>query len=98
MSNPKVVVFGVDGATFNVMRPLIEKGRLPHLAKLIKNGVSGPLQSTVPPVTAPAWVSFMTGVNPGRHGIFHFVANSHLDYEEGTLLGSAQIGEKTLWQ
>ena len=98
MSNPKVVVFGVDGATFNVMRPLIEKGRLPHLAKLIKNGVSGPLQSTVPPVTAPAWVSFMTGVNPGRHGIFHFVTNSHLDYEEGTLLGSAQIGEKTLWQ
>ena len=48
------------------------EGRLPNLSKLANNGVSGRLESAIPPVTPPAWTSFMTGKNPGKHGIFYF--------------------------
>lgn len=98
MSKPRVVIFGIDGATFDVVSPLIEQGRLPHLASILKRGAGLPLRSTVPPVTAPAWVSFMTGTNPARHGFFHFLTDSHRDYDQGTPLNSGDIREKTLWQ
>lgn len=56
------------------------EGSLPNLAKLMKVGVSGPLESVMPPITPPAWTSFMTGKNPGKHGIFHFVETEHGGY------------------
>lgn len=68
----KVLVIGLDGATFRVLRPLAERGLLPNLARLMAEGTSGTLLSTIPPVTAPAWSSFMTGVNPGAHGLFNW--------------------------
>lgn len=68
----KVVCVGLDGATFDVIDPMIERGKLPTLARLLRTGTRANLASTVPPLSAPAWVSFMTGMNPGRHGIFHF--------------------------
>ena len=70
----QVICIGLDGATFDVIDPMIAAGRLPNLAKLMENGTRSRLASTVPPLTAPAWVSFMTGLNPGRHGVFHFRA------------------------
>jgi len=71
-SRPRVLIIGMDGATFDVIRPLAGAGQLPNLARLMREGCWGPLRSTVPPLTAPAWTSFMTGVNPGRHGLFDF--------------------------
>jgi len=68
----KLLIIGLDGATFKVLKPLIRKGYLPTLKKLIKNGVSGNLKSTIPPTTAPAWLSFATGKNPGKTGVFDF--------------------------
>jgi predicted AlkP superfamily phosphohydrolase/phosphomutase len=49
------------------------EGRLPTLARLMKEGVSATLESVLPPITPPAWTSFMTGKNQGKHGIFNFV-------------------------
>lgn len=69
----RVLCIGLDGATFDVLLPWMEDGTLPNLAALQKSGVWGNLASTVPPLTAPAWISFMTGQNPGHHGIFHFL-------------------------
>lgn len=66
------LVLGLDGATFDVISPLVREGRLPNLARWIEAGVAGPLASTVPPMTFPAWSSFLTGVGPGRHGLFDF--------------------------
>ncbi|MGI8956376.1 MAG: alkaline phosphatase family protein [Chthoniobacterales bacterium] len=77
---PKVVVIGLDSATWTVIRPWMAEGSLPNLAKLMKVGVSGPLESVMPPITPPAWTSFMTGKNPGKHGIFHFVETEHGGY------------------
>jgi predicted AlkP superfamily phosphohydrolase/phosphomutase len=69
----KLLVIGLDGASFNVLDPLIAKGYLPNLASLIAGGARANLETTFPPITAVAWSSFMTGKNPGKHGIFEFV-------------------------
>jgi predicted AlkP superfamily phosphohydrolase/phosphomutase len=67
-----VLVLALDGATFDVIQPLAEAGELPHLAAWMKAGRAARLPSTAPPVTFPAWSSFMTGLSPGEHGIFDF--------------------------
>lgn len=64
------VVVGLDGAGFQLLQPWLDEGELPTLASLIENGCSGPLQSSLPPVTCPAWRCYSTGVNPGKHGVF----------------------------
>jgi predicted AlkP superfamily phosphohydrolase/phosphomutase len=70
---PKVVVIGLDAATWTLIRPWMAEGSMPNLARLMQGGVSGTLESVMPPITPPAWTSFMTGKNPGKHGIFNFV-------------------------
>ena len=77
---PKVVIIGLDSATWTVIRPWMAEGSMPNLARLMKSGVSGGLESVLPPITPPAWTSFMTGKNPGKHGIFHFVETEHGGY------------------
>lgn len=68
----KVCVIGIDGATFDIIEPLIKMGELPNLEKLVSEGVHGNLASVYPPMTAPAWVSFATGRLPGKHGCIDF--------------------------
>ena len=68
----KVLVIGLDGATFQVIDPLLAEGKLPTLARLETEGTRATLTSTLPPNSAPAWTSFMTGVNPAKHGILDF--------------------------
>lgn len=74
----KVFVLGLDGATFRLIDKWIE--RLPNFNRLIHEGVRGDLESTVPPHTALAWPSILTGVNPGKHGIFQFWKTQTTDY------------------
>ncbi len=68
----RVLVIGLDAATFDVIEPLIAAGRLPNLARLRAGGWARPLISTTPDKTPLAWTSCRTGVNPGKHGIFDF--------------------------
>lgn len=69
----KLIIIGLDGATFDILDPYIKKGLLPNIDRMIRNGVKGKLESAIPPVTGPSWVSFMTGMWPGKHGIYDFV-------------------------
>ena len=64
----RVLVIGLDGAVWDLMDPWINAGLLPHLGALRDSGASGDLLSTVHPVTTPAWISFMTGCQQGKHG------------------------------
>ena len=73
MAKKKVIVIGLDGATWDLMRPWAEKGILPTFKKLMEKGVYGNLESTIPPVTIPAWISFATGKNPGKLGCYEFL-------------------------
>jgi predicted AlkP superfamily phosphohydrolase/phosphomutase len=68
----KVFIIGLDGATFTVLNPMRDKGLMPNLDRLIKEGCSGELFSTEPPITPAAWTTFMTGKGPGSHGILDF--------------------------
>jgi len=65
-------VLALDGATFDVIEPMVARGELPHLARAMREGRFARLPSVVPPVTFPAWSSFMTGLEPGEHGVFDF--------------------------
>jgi predicted AlkP superfamily phosphohydrolase/phosphomutase len=68
----RTLILGLDGATFDVIDPLIARGKMPVLAGLAARGVRARLRSTCPPVSAPAWVTFLTGKQPGKHGVFNF--------------------------
>lgn len=68
----RVVLFGVDGLTFSILHPLIERGLLPNFKRICEDGVQGVLKSTIPPMTPPAWMSIATGISPAKHGIYDF--------------------------
>lgn len=68
----KLVVIGLDGATWELLQPWIDRGDLPTLASLQENWAWGELQSSVPYLSPPAWTTAVTGVNPGKHAIFDF--------------------------
>ncbi|MBW2267061.1 MAG: alkaline phosphatase family protein [Deltaproteobacteria bacterium] len=68
----RVLVLGLDGCSFDVLRPLADAGELPHLARWLADGVARPLCSTTPPMSFPAWSTFQTGLEPGGHGVFDF--------------------------
>ena len=94
---PKVLVIGIDGGTFDIINPLINKGSLPNLKRLIENGSSGILQSTIPPVSPAAWSTFITGQNPGSHGIYNFFDIWPNTYKLRILNASMRKG-KSFWK
>lgn len=93
----KVICIGFDGATFDLIKPWVSEGKLPNIRKIMKEGVWGELESVIPPVSAPAWTSFMTGKNPGKHGIFGFKKEKVGAYEE-VFVNRRLIKSKTLWK
>jgi len=94
--NRKVVVVGLDGGTFDLIGPWAEEGKLPNMAWLMKNGTSGCLTSTFPPVTPTAWASFMTGKNPGKHGVMDFYLRQKDSYNR-IIVNASNIDGETLW-
>ncbi len=86
--------FGIDSATWDVIKPFVDQGKLPGFALLMKGGTTKRLGSTIPPITPVAWTSLYTGVNPGKHGVFDFyrldkgheiAINSTADVERDTI-------------
>jgi predicted AlkP superfamily phosphohydrolase/phosphomutase len=92
----RVSVIGLDGATFRLIQPWVNEGKLPVLGKLMEEGVWGHLESTIHPLSPQAWASFMTGKNPGKHGIFEFVDHTPNSYDLRYVNGGSIQGEK-LW-
>ncbi len=69
----KVLMIGIDGATFTLLDPFMESGVMPYLKSLVARGTRGYLMSTANPLTPPAWVSMVTGRSPEAHGVFDFM-------------------------
>ncbi len=90
----KVIVIGIDGATWRLLDPWIKDGSLPNFAKIVKQGFSSNLLSPIPPMTAPSWISFSTGKNPGRHGVFDFFKK--VDHQR-QVIDSQAIKSKQIW-
>ena len=94
--NSGVLIIGIDGGTWKILNPLIKDGKMPNLEAFIREGASGSLKSTVPPVTAPAWTTFQTGVNPGKHGIYDF-QNFNPKTHKSEIVNSSQLALPTVW-
>lgn len=97
MENRRVWVLGLDGASLDLIRPWAAEGHLPTLGRLMREGVAGDLQSTYPPLTGPAWSSFMTGQSPARHGVLEFFRREPGTYRQ-VLNSQRDLGSKTLWR
>lgn len=95
-ADQRVIVLGLDGATFDILLPLVREKKLPHLARVMKEGVWGELRSTIPPYSAQAWASMATGVNQGKHGIVDFWRVSRGNVRRG-VVDSTLIRSDTLW-
>ncbi len=92
----KILVIGVDGGTWTVLRPALDGGHMPYLKELIDAGASGILESTLPAITPAAWGSFQTGTNPGANGVFDF---SYWDKEKKkNCYVSSNCLTKTVWE
>ena len=72
----KVVVLGIDGMDPKLLQTFVDQGRMPNFKALMAAGDFRPLQTTMPPQSPVAWSTFMTGLDPGGHGIFDFI---HVD-------------------
>ncbi len=81
MSPHKLLVIGVDGAPYPLIDQWARAGHLPNLAGLIARGGFGVLRSTIPVHSPTAWASFITGLNPGQHGVFDFVRREPDSYK-----------------
>jgi predicted AlkP superfamily phosphohydrolase/phosphomutase len=93
----RVVVFGLDGATFTVLDDLVRRGVMPYLGQFMASGARAPLASTVPPLTPIAWTNLVTGRTPGYHGITGFF--QHTGGIDGTvrLNTGRQLCVETVW-
>ena len=69
----RVVVLGIDGFDYHLAVDLMARGRLPHLSALAAKGTFSMLATSTPPLSPVAWSTFITGMDPGDHGIFDFI-------------------------
>ena len=68
-----VVLVGIDAADWDHIEPLLEQGRLPHLARLRAEGAWTELRTDNPPLSPLLWTTAVTGRPPDEHGIIDFV-------------------------
>jgi predicted AlkP superfamily phosphohydrolase/phosphomutase len=87
----RVIIVGFDGMDPVLASRFMDEGKLPNLAKLRDNGTFRPLRTTFPAISPVAWSTFQTGVNPGKHNIYDFLARDLKNYLP--YLSSAQISE-----
>ncbi len=100
----RVMVIGLDGSTWDVLDRWIVDGTLPNLARLRNEGSWGILRSTIPPITAAAWSTFMTGKRPSKHGVYHFInlfgsadGNGNGNGGSSELVSARSIKSPALW-
>ncbi len=92
----KLFVLGLDGASYELISQFVVDGYLPTFKEIMEDGYYSILKSSVPPHTAPGWVSSLTGVNPGEHGVFQFWETQASNYE-GAFMGSNSTHVPFVW-
>jgi predicted AlkP superfamily phosphohydrolase/phosphomutase len=92
----KVFVIALDGATLDLIAPWAGAGKLKTLAAFFEQGVSARLESVIPPITGPAWASFITGKNPAGHGVGDWWYKRDGSYDL-LPVNATRIRTSTLW-
>lgn len=95
-SSKRVLLIGIDGATFNIIQPLIAKGRLPFFKKLTTEGSYGVLNSDLPLNSAANWTSLFTGKNPGKHNIYDYLEFDNSSYQP-RLITNQSLQSEFIW-
>ncbi|MBI4681743.1 MAG: alkaline phosphatase family protein [Nitrospirae bacterium] len=72
-ADKKFIILGIDGMDYTVLSEMMERGEMPNFVKFRESGDFKPLLSSVPPQSPVAWSNFITGMDPGGHGIFDFI-------------------------
>jgi predicted AlkP superfamily phosphohydrolase/phosphomutase len=93
----KVLLIGLDGATFSVLDPMIARGVMPFLGRWRAEGARARLRTIVPPLTPPAWTSLTTGRSPGHHGVFDFFRMDSPESRHIRFSSSRDISVPTIW-
>ena len=88
---------GLDGVPYTLLKEYIERGLMPEVGKLAGTGKLLKMKSTLPEISSVAWTSFMTGKNPGEHGIFGFMEINRDTYEY-TFPDFYSLKERPVWE
>ena len=92
----RVAVIGLDGVGLPLVRELAARGVMPALGRLLAQGTAAPMRSSIPTISSVSWAGFMTGCNPGKHGIYGFT-----ELKPGTLTtffpNFGNVRADTLW-
>ena len=89
----KILVIGLDAATKDLVKPWAAAGRLPTIARLMQEGTSSVLLSTPNMHSASAWTAILTGLNPGRHGLYVFSDRDFASGKQEFFKGGDRKGE-----
>lgn len=92
----KVVIFGIDGASLKLIEQWQDE--LPNLKRIMEGGTCGELESTMPPVTCPAWPCMFTGKNPGKLGMYGFVSIQPGEEQRVKMSSSEDYHQWSLWK
>ncbi|MEM9801494.1 MAG: alkaline phosphatase family protein [Planctomycetota bacterium] len=93
----RVLLVGWDGATFDVLDPMLASGDLPHLAALVARGRTARLESTRIPISSAAWPTLVTGRGPGVHGVYSFFRPKPDSYDV-RLISARDVDASPLWR
>ncbi len=94
----RVMILGLDGASWRLTQRLVAEGRMPTLRRMIEEGAAGPLYSTLPDISPTAWASFMTGKDPGQHGVYGFGLKIPGSYYLEPFSSRGRVEASTLWR
>ena len=96
MTGNKLMLMGLDCAPPALVFDKL-KGEIPNLEALMRDGLYGPLRSSIPPITIPAWLVMMTGRSHGRLGLYGFRHRKGSSYDDMWIANTTRIRAPTLW-
>jgi len=94
---PRLVVLGIDGVPHSLLKKLIQQGDAPNFAKLADAAGLRQMDSVHPTVSSAAWTSYVTGVQPGKHGIYGFIDRKPGEYRIRIPL-STSVATRNIWE
>jgi predicted AlkP superfamily phosphohydrolase/phosphomutase len=92
----KLIIVGLDGGTWNVLNPMMDKGLMPFMSRMRESGVQADLMSTFPPITGAAWTTMATGLNPGNTGVYDFENRMDFSYYLH-VMNSSHFKDRSIW-
>lgn len=91
----RLLIIGWDGADWEIINDLVARGLLRNVQQMTQEGVRADLASTLPSHSWAAWTTFLTGMNPGGHGVFDFVERHPQQPDKRIPVASTSIKART---